>query len=805
MGVIRELEPGALWRRYDPDEIPFATTQGIESAGGVVGQDRAVAAMEFGIGIGREGYNIFALGPPGTGKRTLVLQALERHAATRPVPVDLCYVHNFDDARQPRLLRLPPGNGSKLRSSMASLVEDLRVAIASALESEDYQRRRQRVEEEMKGRPQRALEELQARAQRDSLDVAQTPGGLTVVVIRDGKPLSEEEFEKLPERERVAIRAKMTAIEADLEKMVRQIPRWVREYHDRLRELRREVTALAAGHLIDEVRRDFAELPAVREYLDRVQRDVVDHAADLLETGKSLPEALMRTLPDSFGESAAARRYTVNVIVDNSERRGAPVVVEENPTYDNLLGRIEHESRFGNLVTDFSLIEAGALHRANGGYLVLDARELLRSPFAWEALKRALRSRRLRLEPLGQALSLVSTVSLEPEPVPLDVQIVLLGEPIVYYLLCAWDPDFGELFKVAADFDDLLDANDDNRRQYATLIAALVHEAKLKAFDRSAVARVLEHSARLAGHQDKLSTRMGTLADLLSQADYWAAQEGSPIVSATHVQRAIDTAVARADRLRARSYEDIVRRTVMIDTAGSRAGQVNGISVSQLGTFTFGRPTRITARVRMGRGDVVDIEREVELGGPVHSKGVLILAAYLGARYSPSRPLSLSASLVFEQSYAPVEGDSASAAELFALLSAIAQVPIRQCLAITGSVNQHGEIQAVGAVNEKIEGFFDVCRARGLTGEHGVIIPAANSQHLMLRRDVVDAVGRGLFHVYPIRTVDEGIEPLTGMPAGERDVTGEFPEGTFNRLVEGRLAEFAETWQAFNTAGYGAA
>jgi predicted ATP-dependent protease len=431
---------------------------------------------------------------------------------------------------------------------------------------------------------------------------------------------------------------------------------------------------------------------------------------------------------------------------------------------------------------------------------VLDARELLRAPFAWDALKRALRSQRLRIESAGQALSLSDTVSLEPEPVPLDVQVVLLGEPVIYYLLCALDPDFRELFKVAVDFDDQIDATEETRRQYAYLVAELVRAASLKPFDRAAVARVMEHSARLAGHQEKLSGRIAALTDLLGEADYWAGQEQASTVATAHVQRAIDAETARVDRLRERAYEEIARHTVMIDTHGERAGQVNGISVSVLGTFVFGRPTRITARVRMGRGDVVDIEREVELGGPVHSKGVLILAAYLGARYSPSRPLSLSASLVFEQSYAAVEGDSASAAELFALLSAIADVPIRQCLAVTGSVNQHGEIQAVGSVNEKIEGFFDVCRARGLTGEHGVIIPAANAQHLMLRRDVVDAVGRGLFHVYPIRTADEGMELLTGIPAGEREATGEFSADTFNRLVESRLAEFAETLQAFSAA-----
>ncbi|HMA43838.1 MAG TPA: AAA family ATPase [Gemmatimonadales bacterium] len=802
MKTRAELAPPALCRRFDPADIPFATTASGPATVSMVGQPRAVAALRFGIGMARDGYNIFALGAPGTGKRTLALRSLEAHAATRAVPPDLCYVHNFDDSRRPRLLRLPAGTGAGLRRAMERLVDDLRAAIAGALESEDYQRRRQALEAEMKARPGQMLEGIQARAQHEGLDVVQTPTGLSVVATRDGQVISEAEFQKLPEAERGVVKGKVAALETELETMVRQIPRWLRQHHDRLRTLRREVTALAAGHLVDEVRRSYAAVSDVLAYLDAVQQDVVEHATELIEPDGALSDTLSQALPRSFGRPVAARRYVVNVIVDQAGRTGAPVVLEDNPTYDNLIGRIEHLSQFGALVTDFTLIKAGALHRANGGYLVLDARDLLRAPFSWDALKRVLRSRRLRIESAGQSLSLVDTVSLEPEPVALDVQLVLLGEPSVYYLLCALDPDFAELFKVAADFADEVDADDEHRREYAMLIAALVQQAGLKPFDRRAVARVMEHSARLAGHQEKLSTRLSVLADLLAEADHWAGEGRADVVTATHVQRAIDQQLHRTDRLRDRVYEEIARRTVMIDTEGTRAGQVNGISVSALGPLVFGRPTRITARARIGRGDVVDIEREVELGGPVHSKGVLILGAYLGARYSPSRPLSLSASLVFEQSYAPVEGDSASAAELFALLSAVANVPIRQCLGVTGSVNQHGEIQAVGAINEKIEGFFDICRARGLTGEHGVVIPAANAQHLMLRQDVVDAVGRGLFHVYPVGTVDEAMALLTGLPALDRDASGEFPEGSLNHLIEARLAEFAETLPTFNGTSY---
>jgi len=487
----------------------------------------------------------------------------------------------------------------------------------------------------------------------------------------------------------------------------------------------------------------------------------------------------------------------VNVLVDHSESKGAPVVYEDHPTYNNLIGRIEHIAHMGALVTDFNLIKPGALHRANGGYLILDARQLLLQPYAWDGLKRALRSREVRIESLSQVLSLVSTVSLEPEPIPLDVKVVLIGERLLYYLLYQLDPDFGELFKVEADFNEEIPRTPENNLLYARLIGTIARKEGLRPFDRGAVARVIEHSARMADDAEKLSIHLLSTADLLREADYWAGVAGNGVVTADDVQRAIDAQIHRADRLRELVQEEIKRGTILIDTTGERVGQVNGLSVIQLGNFAFGRPNRITARVRLGKGEVVDIEREVELGGPIHSKGVLILSGFLGARYAAERPLSLSASLVFEQSYSGVEGDSASLAELCALLSSLAEVPIRQSLAVTGSVNQHGEVQAIGGVNEKIEGFFDVCKTRGLTGEQGVIIPATNVQHLMLRQDVIEAVKAGQFHIYPVQTVDQGIELLTGIPAGERDEEGNFPEGSINQLVEARLIELAEKQRAF--------
>ncbi|MCA3749600.1 MAG: Lon protease family protein, partial [Rubrobacter sp.] len=522
-------------------------------------------------------------------------------------------------------------------------------------------------------------------------------------------------------------------------------------------------------------------------------RDIVQNAREFIGQDREMqqPGREERTQPPQ------ARRYQVNVLVDRGGTDRAPVIYEDNPTYKNLLGRVEYMAQMGALVTDFNLIRPGALHRANGGYLILDARRLLMQPFAWEGLKRALRSRLLRIESPGQMVGLISTISLEPEPIPLDVKVVLLGDRLLYYLLSALDPEFGQLFKVAADFNEEVNRDGENDLLYARLIGTIARREGLKPFDRTGVARVIEHGSRLAGDSGKLSVHMESLADVLREADYWASQNGNGAVTAEDVQRAIDARTYRSDRLRERVQEEILRGTLLIDTEGERVGQVNGLSVIELGGFAFGRPSRISARVRMGRGEVVDIEREVKLSGPIHSKGVLILAGFLGARYAAERPLSLSASLVFEQSYSGVEGDSASSAELYALISAIARVPLKQSLAVTGSVNQHGDVQAIGGVNEKIEGFFDICRKRGLTGEQGVIIPHSNVQHLMLRQDVVEAVERGEFHIYPVRTVDEGLELLTGLPAGEPDEEGRFPEDTVNGMVERRLAELSEKMRAF--------
>jgi lon-related putative ATP-dependent protease len=798
MTTVQPLPPEKLCQACEPAQFEFETTDELEDLIDVVGQDRAVEAIRFGIGIQRDGYNLFALGPSGTGKRTTIRQFLDQKAADEPVPPDWCCVNNFEQPHKPQALKLPPGQGVVLRDDMEKLIEELRTAIPAAFESEDYRTRKQEIEEEFKEQQEKAFNEVQQQAQERGISLIRTPVGLAFAPLREGEVVSPEEFQKLPEEERKQVEADIAELQERLQETIHQVHQWERETRERVKELDREITMFAVGHFIDELRQKYAELPDVVDYLDAVQQDVIENV-DEFRKPEETPQIMGVPLPPALVGPSVFRRYQVNVLVDHSESDGAPVIYEDHPTYNNLVGRIEHLAQMGALVTDFNLIKSGALHRANGGYLILDARQLLLQPYAWDGLKRTLRSREVRIESLGQALSLVSTVSLEPETIPLDVKVILIGERLLYYLLYQLDPDFSELFKVEADFNEDISRTPENNLLYARLVATMVRRNDLRPFDRGGVARVIEHSARTAGDAEKMSVHLLSIADLLREADYWADVAGNGAVTADDVQRAIEAQINRADRLRERVQERIRRGTILIDTTGERVGQVNGLSVIGLGNFAFAQPSRITARVRMGKGEVVDIEREVELGGPIHSKGVLILSGFLGARYAAKRPLSLSASLVFEQSYGGVEGDSASMAELCALLSALAEAPIKQSLAITGSVNQHGEAQPIGGVNEKIEGFFDVCKARGLTGEQGVIVPASNAQHLMLRRDVVEAVEAGQFQVYPVQTVDQAVELLTGVPAGERDEAGDFPEGSVNQLVEARLVELAEKQRAFTT------
>lgn len=819
MPKAQELGPERLYQHTDTSRFTFETTDDLEELEQVLGQPRAVEAMKFGLGINSGGYNIFALGPSGTGKRAVIQKYFQQQARQAPVPDDWCYVNNFDDRRKPKAISLPAGKGVEFRDAMNELIGQLTPALSAAFESEEYQARRQSIASELQEKQSEAFQELQQKAQERDVALLRTPAGLAFAPTENGDVMAPEKIQELPEEERERLESQIEDLQQELQKVVRQVPRWQREVQEKLREMNREMAELAVGGLFQELRDKYDEYEKILEHLDDVQHDVVENAQDLMaseQQEQQIPAmlrgtAMAQNLQDG---SPLLQRYRVNVIIDRSETEGAPVVFEDNPNFQNLVGQVEHRAQMGALVTDFNLIKAGALHRANGGFLILDARKVLTQPYAWEALKRALQAGEVQIESVGQMLSLISTTSLEADKIPLDVKVAMFGEPMIYYLLYYLDPDFADLFKVQADFATTMDRSDgagggvggqslvgDNEQLYARLIGTLARQHELRPFDRSGVARVIEHSARILGDAKKLSIRRRDLADLLCESDYWAGQNGGDAVSAADVQKAIDAQIFRADRMREQVQESIERDILLIDTRTEQVGQVNGLSVLQLADFAFGRPSRITARVWMGKGNVVDIEREVDLGGPIHSKGVLILSAFLSERYAQESPLSLSASLVFEQSYGGIEGDSASSAELYALLSAIAEVPIKQSLAVTGSVNQHGQVQAIGGVNHKIEGFFDICKQQGLTGEQGVLIPVSNVQHLMLRQDVVDAVEEGRFHIYAVETINQGIELLTGMEAGERDEENKFPEGTLNHRVEQRLVQLAEKRREFARAG----
>ena len=804
MSKVTPLDVSQLYRHTDLEIFSFETTEDLEELDEVIGQPRAEDAINFGIGIRREGYNIFALGPSGTGKRAMVRKTFQEKAATEPAPDDWIYVYNFKQRNQPCAISLPAGKGLEFKRDMENLVEELRTTLSAAFESDEYRTRKQIIEQEFQERQEKSLEGLQEQARQSNLSLIRTPGGLVFAPMREGEVLSPEEFQGMSDEERKEIEGRLETFQGELQKLLQSVPDIQRQIRDRMKELNREVITYAVGGLMDEIQSKYSEFDLVREYLTDARENILENATDFLQEeedpgGESAqnPMAVLMARARA-GQPSPLRRFEVNLLVDNSGLKGAPVIEENNPTYQNLVGEVEHTAQMGALLTDFTLIKPGALHKANGGYLILDARKVLMQPYAWEALKRALQTNCLRIESIGQMLSLISTATLEPEPVPLQVKIGLFGDRILYYLLSMHDQEFNELFKVQADFEELVNREDGVQERYARMIGNIVRQHNLKPFDRGAVARVIEHSARMTGDSERLSMQVREISDILDEADYWAningrvSPKGNGVVTAEDVQMAIDKRIYRADRLRERDQETILRGTIYIDTEGEKVGQINGLSVLQLAGFSFGRPSRITARVRMGKGEVVNIEREVEMSGPIHSKGVLILSAFLGARYAYERPLSLTGSLVFEQSYAGVEGDSASSTELYALLSAIANIPLKQSLAVTGSVNQHGQVQPIGGVNEKIEGFFDICKSRGLTGEQGVLIPRSNVKHLMLRQDVIRAAEEGKFHIYPVETVDEGIELLTGMPAGEPDEEGKYPEGTVNGRVQQALIELAE-------------
>ena len=791
--MVNELSAEKAYKACGSDNIGCDSSQELTALETIVGQDRAIRAMQFGLGIKEKGFNIYVSGMPGTGRTTAVRRYLEEVAVSKPVPNDWCYVNNFQDPYRPHALCLPAGRAVELQKGMENLTKVVFQDVRNTFENEEYAKQKDETLNKFQQHKQEILEAVNQMALEAGFMLQPTPMGVMTVPTRNGKPLSEEEFLKLSQKDKEALTQKQQKVESTLETSIRQAKNLDKDARDALDKLDREVATYTLRNWMEDMKEKFQNLPEVMEFLEGVQADLLDKVA-LFKTGdqEETPASPFDTAPKGL----PLKKYAVNILVDNSRQKGAPVVVETNPTHDNLFGRIEQEARFGTLVTDFTLVRGGALHRANGGYLVLPVEDILRSPFAWEDLTHALENSRISIEDAGEKFGF-SSKSLKPEPVPLNIKVILIGRPDIFQLLLGYETHFQELFKVKAEFDTSMARNQEHTREYAGFASMLCNAENLKHLDNSGLSRLVEHGSRLAEDQEKLSTRFGEISDLIREASYYAGLDGSELITAHHIRKAIEERYYRSNLIQERLQEMIERGVIKIDIQGKKVGQINGLSVLGLGDFSFGQPNRITVSLSLGREGVVNIEREAKLSGPIHTKGVLILSGFLASRYAQDKPLSLSARLVFEQSYGGIEGDSASSTELYAILSALSGLPVNQALAVTGSVNQNGEVQAIGGVNEKIEGYFEICTALGLTGEQGVVLPESNIANLMLKESVVEAIRLGKFHLWPVRTIDEGIEVLTGVKAGERMPDGSFEPESVNARVDGRLRKMADTLQRF--------
>ena len=785
-----ELSAEEVRKRCEPFVFDCASTDELLPIGDIIGQDRALSALKFGLNIQRPGFNIYVSGLAGTGKTTAIKSFLEALAVKKETPPDWCYVYNFRDPYCPRALKVPAGMGRVLQKDVQRTIDNARRSLAQAFTSKEYADRRAEITEDFNRKREVAFNTLSKRAEDSGLLMQPTPVGLIIVPAFKGQPMSEEEYQKLDPAHKEELKKKRDALTKELKELIIQFKTEENTVEKQLEDTDREVARYSISYLFEELKNKYSQLPQVIDYLKEVEEDIIENFEQFKSEPRTSDSDPMATLQGLFRKQAL-RKYEVNVLVDNSELKGAPVILELNPTFNNLFGRMEKEVQFGALYTDLSMIKSGSLHRANGGYLVVRIEGLLTDFQSWEGLKRTLRDRKLVIEELGERLGFVATKSMRPEPIPLDIKVVVIGEPLLYYLLWQLDVEFRELFKVKADFDSQMEKTEASLKDYAAVVCRICKEENLRHLKNDALAKIIEHSSRLAGDQEKLSTLFADIADIIREANFWAEEEEAPLIEAKHVVKAIDQKVYRTNLIQQRINEMINKGIIIIDVDGEKVGQVNGLEVIDLGDFAFGKPTRITASVGIGREGLIDIERESRLGGRLHTKGVMILNGYITEKYVRDVPLSLSARLVFEQSYEEVEGDSASSTELYALLSRLSDVPIKQSIAVTGSVNQKGEVQAIGGLNEKIEGFFEVCKAKGLNGKQGIVIPKANIKNLMLKEEVVEAVKAGRFHIYPVSTIDEGIEVLSGVKAGQRLEDGSFEPDSINDKVQKRLSTLA--------------
>jgi lon-related putative ATP-dependent protease len=790
--LVTQVPPEKLCNICNPDSMHCESTKNLKPLGEIVGQERAVRALKFGLGIQNYGFNIYVSGYPGTGRKTAVKSFVDKTAQTQPVPPDWCYVNNFSNQYEPKAVHLPAGKGKDFQADMKSFIESIKTVLPKAFESEDYQKRREATLQGLENQRKTVIDNLNAKAQSEGFIIQTTPVGLLLTPVMDGRPLTEDEILALPQKTKQTLQEKHDKLEAELQNTMRQLIDMERQIHEAVHKLNREVALYATGSQMNSLMQKYQEVSEVTGYLKEVQKDILNNLDQFIHRGTGQKQQLPFPIPLPWTREEPFKKYEVNVVVDNSDVKGAPVVVEFNPTYRNLFGRTEKEAQFGALTTDFTMIRGGALHKANGGYLIVQVEDLLRNPFSYDGLKRNIRDRNISIEEPEERYGFISVKTLKPQPIPLTAKIILIGTPYLYQLMFSLDTDFRELFKVKAEFDTTMNRNQENVKQYAAFVCMLCEKENLKHFDGAALAKLIEYSSRLAEDQYKLSTQFSLIGDLARESSFYAAQDNAELVTAMHVKKAIEEKIYRSKLVQEKIQEMIQRGFFLIDTVEEQVGQMNGLSVAGMGDFAFGMPSRVTASIGLGREGVIDIEREAKMGGPIHTKGVLILSGYINDKYAHDKPLSLSARLVFEQNYEGVEGDSASSTELYTILSALSGLPVKQNIAVTGSVNQKGEVQAIGGVNEKIEGFYEVCKLKGLTGQQGVMIPESNVQNLMLKEEVVEAVKAGKFNVFSVKTIDEGIELLTGRKAGVRREDGSFDEGSVNFLVDKQLRLMAE-------------
>jgi lon-related putative ATP-dependent protease len=789
-----KLGPDDLYKTCDPEQFTFATTDDVATQIGIIGQEKALRSLDFGLDIDAKGFNIFALGETGTGKMTTITAMLKEKAENETVPPDWCYVYNFKDPDIPTAVSLEPGRGRVLRKDMEELIKALRADIPKAFESKEYEKQKNQIVEEFQRKQSELFSKLEEEAKQKGFSIKRGVAGIMILPLKDEtEAFTPEEYGKLDEKTKKEMEKAGKLLQERLNEVFRAMRDTEKFVQEMLNKLERAIAYDALHTPIENLKSKYKENEKIVAYLENVREDILSHLDEFKvqeEQPSPLPFLKMPKQETSF------TRFVVNVIVDNADAKGAPVVFESNPTYLNLFGRIENRIMYGMAVTDFSMIKAGSVHRANGGYLIVDALDLLRNSFSYEALKRAIKNQEIKVEDVLEQYRFFSTTTIKPESIPLSTKVIVKGTPNIYYLLYNLDPEYSELFKVKADFDSRMDRTPENVRKYAQAIAECQKAGKLMPFDRSGVARLIEHASRLADHQGKLTTRLSSLTDLMKEASYWAKKDGANFVRADHVTQAINERVYRANRIEERLREATLEDTLIIDTAGEAVGQVNGLAVLDMGDYSFGKPSRITTRTYVGKAGIVNIERETKMSGRIHEKAIFIIASYLGATYAGRKPISLSASITFEQLYEMIEGDSATCAEMYALLSSISGIPLKQSFAVTGSMDQNGDVQPIGGVNQKIEGFFDLCKSRGLDGSHGVIIPQRNVKHLMLKHEVIEALKDGLFTIFAIDRMEEGLEILTGMAAGVPGSDGTYPENTVNNLIVKRLTEISQALEA---------